>query len=103
MIFSVLTPDGQLGFASNEGTNAVQTYAFEGGVVQLRYGLDGSMDSRRFVDDAWTEWNPLATAAGGTASRPSEPAVGACFFDTTLSQPVWWNGTGWVDAMGDPV
>lgn len=41
--------------------------------------------------------------AGGTASRPAEPALGLCFFDTTLGQPVWWNGSAWVDATGDPV
>lgn len=43
----------------------------------------------------------LLMLSGATAARPSSPAfVGQSFFDTTLGKPVFWNGTGWVDATG---
>lgn len=36
-----------------------------------------------------------------TANRPINGMItGDVFFDTTLSQPVWWDGAQWVDATG---
>lgn len=46
---------------------------------------------------------PLAPTAGPTASRPASPAAGAPYFDTDLGKPIWWGGTGWVDATGSPL
>lgn len=37
---------------------------------------------------------------GTTAQRPASPTVGQQFWDTTLDQPVWHDGAGWVDADG---
>ena len=39
------------------------------------------------------------------SSRPSAVAVGAGaqWFDTNLRQPIWSNGTAWVDANGNPI
>lgn len=42
-------------------------------------------------------------ASGVTAARPSGPAVGEPYFDTTLGIPIWWRGAMWVDATGSPV
>lgn len=41
-------------------------------------------------------------AYGPTSRRPSlrVGAVGFLFFDTTLGKPIWWDGSGWVDATG---
>lgn len=39
-----------------------------------------------------------AFASGITAKRPKNPQLGQLFFDTTLSSPVWWNGTAWEQA-----
>ena len=41
----------------------------------------------------------------GTASQRPEVglAKGFKFFDTTLSKPIWWNGTVWVDYNGNVV
>ena len=37
-------------------------------------------------------------------SRPTENLViGFFVFDTDLNKPIWWNGTGWVDANGNKV
>ena len=38
-----------------------------------------------------------------TGSRPASPSIGSNVFDTTLSKPIWYNGTNWVDATGTTV
>ena len=40
---------------------------------------------------------------GSSENRPLNPSIGFEYFDETLGQPIWWNGTVWVDAMGDEV
>lgn len=44
------------------------------------------------------------TLNGPTASRPVSSVVGQFYLDTTLAsgrgKPLWWNGTGWIDATG---
>ena len=37
---------------------------------------------------------------GTTEQRPVVNLVGAEYFDTTLSKPIWHNGTNWIDALG---
>jgi len=40
---------------------------------------------------------------GATAGRPATLTTedtGFMFFDTTLHKPVFWKGSGWVDATG---
>ena len=41
--------------------------------------------------------------AGSTGKRPGVPVVGQRYFDTTLSKPIWWDGSKWVDSMGNAV
>lgn len=38
-----------------------------------------------------------------TSNRPENPNIGQCCFDTTLNQPIWYTGSIWVDALGNPV
>ena len=38
-----------------------------------------------------------------SANRPENPKEGQCYFDTTLKQPIWFDGEGWVDAMGNRI
>jgi hypothetical protein len=47
----------------------------------------------------------IRTGVGATGSRPSAVTVGAgsMFYDTTLSKPIWSNGTVWKDATGTNV
>lgn len=41
------------------------------------------------------------TASGTTANRPTSFLwVGRAYFDTTLGQPIWYDGSGWVDSAG---
>jgi parallel beta-helix repeat protein len=40
-----------------------------------------------------------AGLSGTSMERPIDPAIGTPFFDTTLSKPIWYKGSGvWVDA-----
>ena len=36
-----------------------------------------------------------------TALRPTTSVLGESYFDTTVSKPVWYNGTAYVDAAGN--
>lgn len=49
--------------------------------------------------------NILATPqSGATADRPTTNLViGDYYFDTTLGIPIWYDGSGWVDATGSSV
>jgi hypothetical protein len=43
-------------------------------------------------------------ASGTTANRPIENLqVGQYYFDTSLGYPIYWNGTDWVNALGEPL
>ena len=51
---------------------------------------------------------PVVRTIGTSEERPDLPNgeyyyTGCRYFDTTLSKPIWWNGTDWVDATGTPV
>lgn len=46
------------------------------------------------------------TMNGASANRPTASVVGQIYFDTSIKTngaPVWWNGTGFVDATGSYV
>jgi hypothetical protein len=46
----------------------------------------------------------ISGGASTTAARPTGTLrAGAQWFDSTLGKPIWWNGTGWVDATGATV
>lgn len=57
----------------------------------LKYGYD-------------SKWNYVSTLLSGTtANRPNanlNMPVGLQYFDTTISKPIYWTGTGWVDSTG---
>lgn len=43
--------------------------------------------------------------SGVTGDRPSgliAGDVGRTYFDTTIGLPIWWDGSGWIDAAGNP-
>lgn len=63
-----------------------------------------------------TLWSPGSYASGlcipgrttgSTSQRPdlgtSSTVRGFLYFDTTLGKPIYWNGSGWVDANGESV
>lgn len=54
---------------------------------------------------AWAKTIALPPISGTTAERPDPAAVGKGYqyYDTTLSKPIWSNGTAWTDATGATV
>ena len=45
-------------------------------------------------------WRPIEFGGGDAAGRPSSPLDYEMYFDTTLGYPIWYDGSGWVDATG---
>lgn len=42
--------------------------------------------------------------SGTSANRPTGALqVGETYFDTTLGIPIWWNGSYWINARGEPL
>ena len=37
---------------------------------------------------------------GSSSEKPLSPPVGSVFFNTTLSKPIWWNGSSWRNSDG---
>lgn len=40
---------------------------------------------------------------GTSAQRPTSSVIGQFYFDNTLGQPIWWDGTSFVDADGNVI
>jgi len=82
-----LRTDGVLTFSSGVAAQDTQLSRVAAGVLAV--GLDDCLRTGRNV----TGSRPAADAAG----------QGAQFYDTTLSKPVWSDGTNWRDAAGTVV
>ena len=41
--------------------------------------------------------------SGGTDDRPTTPTPGDLYFDTTLNQLLYWDGSAWVPITGEPI
>jgi hypothetical protein len=58
---------------------------------------------QRFFSDVFDAILALQSS-GATADRPTKGLyVGRPYFDTTLGKPIWYSGSGWVDATGAAV
>jgi hypothetical protein len=47
--------------------------------------------------------SPLSVLAVSTATRPTGVPAGTHVFDTTISKPIWYTGSAWVDGSGTAV
>ena len=54
----------------------------------------------RIAEKLTLPMNPGFLTSGPTSSRPSSPNIGFMFFDTCFHKPVFFTGSGWVDASG---
>ncbi|MGO4955727.1 glycosyl hydrolase family 28-related protein [Luteococcus sp. Sow4_B9] len=79
-----------------------------GSLVELPSGAPGAPEdpvvaSTLNIGGLGKSWT--STGAGWARPRPGaeEVAIGAQFFDTRLGHPIWWTGSVWVDALGQPV
>lgn len=63
--------------------------------------LSGTYPNPSVVDDSHNHSSLTISYDGGpTLNRPGSPALYQCYYDTTLSIPVWWDGVKWVNAAG---
>lgn len=81
-----------LGTLTTTKPTAAGTYAAQLGIVTQAHPVQGVIH----VHAPRLQY-PIA---GATATRPTTPRVGDIWFDTTLDQPVWWDGTQWVLSTG---
>lgn len=76
-------------------------FANDGGTAQLDWSTPGTIDLKQSI------LNNIVIQSGATGARPGTPVVGQTYFDTSLAagagQPIWFNGTNWVDATGTVV
>lgn len=69
----------------------------KGGLFTSRKLTDTPSDSLQVVNRKYVTLN------GVSASRPTSSVLGQYYFDTTLGQPIWWDGISFVDASGNVV
>lgn len=68
----------------------------------------GAFTSRKLTDTPTDDLQMVprkyVTMNGASANRPRASVIGQSYFDTSLAagqgQPIWWNGTGFVDGTG---
>lgn len=78
--------------AQNSGDISLEA----GGATRLLIGAGG-------LDFNQEATQSVVWASGTTANRPASPVAGQRYFDTDLGRPIWFDGTGWVDAAGTAV
>lgn len=66
------------------------------------YGLKPSPQFAMWIDAVSNYLLPFETLAGPTSGRPTAPIAGQFYFDTSIGQEIWWNGTMWVNSVGAP-
>ena len=77
-------------------------------VETVRNELKSGLFTARKLTDFPTEGNQIVprkyiTRNGASTVRPISSVLGEQFFDTTLGQPIWWDGTSYIDAAGNVV
>jgi hypothetical protein len=77
------------------------------GALQIAQDGTGALE---FYSNGGIKFNGQAVSYlshGNTASRPTGLGntinIGFRYFDQTLGKPIFWNGTGWIDAAGTSV
>lgn len=87
----------------DSGTGAMRHYAYNAATATDGYYLDvrPAADTIEWAQE-WTQ-EGFTIENDTSTNRPASPVVGRCFFDTTLGQPIWYDGAGWVDAQGAAV
>lgn len=74
--------------------------------AEIKTKYENNADTNAFTDAEKTKLSIalIQGTTGTTAERPTESLlIGQYYYDTTLSKPIWWNGTAWTDGMGTVV
>jgi hypothetical protein len=73
-------------------------------VVEQPAAMRGWVYTRGKQNTTWSAWELQQYAASGnTANRPANAVAGMSYLDTTLTKPIWYTGTVWIDATGATV
>lgn len=96
---------GKVAFAYKGDYNPSTTYASKDVVFDGESSYISKSDGN--VGNALSNtdfWGYLAKGSslkyGTTQNRPTYTSIGEQYFDTTLSKPIWYNGSNWVDSTG---
>jgi hypothetical protein len=72
------------------------------GMFTIISNFEGQVNTSR-IERVKSGTSAFRTQANSLTSWLTAADAGYCYFDTTLGKPVWWTGTGWVDAIGATV
>ena len=92
--------------ATNVYVNPLATYSLSCSTTTTSRFSALRRDKVNFNDDASRSGSVFAQefSTGTTAQRPTaQLSSGQTYWDTTLSKPIWWNGSVWKDAAGTTV
>ncbi|WP_198333626.1 hypothetical protein [Psychrobacter namhaensis] len=102
---TVLTINAPTGFTINNLSSVTINLSDYNGVVTAAFWLPLSLNS--YGTNITMQLSGVRKVTkGATAQRPTAPALGDRYYDTTLlaaGKPISWNGTAWVDALGATV
>jgi hypothetical protein len=100
-----LSSGGDVQFRHTEATDNPYIQIYNGGRIGLinnagglAWAINGDEIEHRQTMSSEVVWE-----SGTTAGRPGSPATAQRYFDTDLGQPIWYDGTDWVDAQGTTV
>lgn len=115
----ISTRSGLLRFRSGPTTGATaqsgkveirsgQSSNWNSGDIEIITGVAGNIRGiinleARQIDYNYTPNKDHVWESGVTGTRPASPVTGTTYFDTTLGQPIWYDGAAWVDATGAAV
>lgn len=68
-------------------------------LANISADIISKLDDVQFILAGPTEDRPPASTIHG--DEEEQLKTGFCYFDTTLGEPIWWNGEDWVDAYGN--
>lgn len=74
-------------------------------VINRKVDSQNKLQFDKLVSDILSQIEDIIVGVslrGSTLDRPvfSVQQAGTMYYDTTLSKPVWWDGTNWRDAAG---
>lgn len=93
------------GPSGRSGTGGFGIYNSTTAALAVRIDSAAMANSLRLTSTGVTFGGVVKSASGATGSRPSAATVGAgsMWYDTTLTKPIWSDGSVWKDATGTTV
>lgn len=92
----------KINFQYAKRTSNIETF---GGIQSNTISLNAATPDKAGVMSAAdkVKLDSLSEGSGGGVIRPENPVPGQTYFDTSFNKLGIWNGTMWVDSMGNPL